>query len=151
MAQTTDPVSAVNAKVEFSTNGSTWTDISGSTNAIEPGEQTRQSGFVMTHSGDTALIAGGKREPLELNVNIVYTETAGESFELARAAFEAVGGAAYVRYSPKGGSSGNFMFTSDAGVLTKLAYPPTNAEDAKPKVVSFSLLTPKLTKSAVTP
>ncbi len=151
MAQTTDPVSAVNATIQLSTDNVTWTtDISGSTNSIEPGEQTRQSGFVMTHTGDTSLIAGGKREPLELNVNIVYTEQSTEAFEVVRGFFEATGGTnIYMRYSPKGGSATNSRFTSALGVITKLAYPPANAEDAKPKLVSFSLLTPSLTKTVI--
>lgn len=149
MAQTTDPISAVNAKIEVGTNGTVWTDISGSANAVEPGEQTRQSGYRMTHTGDIAIIASGKREPLEITVNIIYTEQAGEAFETVRAIFESSPATIYLRYSPKGGASTNFQYTSDAGVVTAFGYPPTNAEDAAPKVVSFTLMTPKLTKSAV--
>ena len=74
MPQTTGGLSAVNAQVEVSTNGSAWTDISGSSNKVEPSGGERQSGEAYTHDGDVAIITGGKREPIELTLSFVYTE-----------------------------------------------------------------------------
>ena len=71
MAQTTNQIAMAAAKVEVSTDGSSYTDISGHEQSVEVPAQTRISGQVYTHDGDTALIAGGKREPIEVTVNIV--------------------------------------------------------------------------------
>ncbi len=149
MAQTTTAPSCTDAKVEFSTNGSSWTDISGSANSVDPGSQTRQTGETYTHQGDTAIITSGKREPLDITVRVVYTETAGEGWALARAAFEAAGGAGYLRYSPRGGLSGHDQYTTPAGILSELNYPTTDATDADPKLLEFTLRVAYLTRSVV--
>ncbi len=150
MAQTTGATAGVNAKVEFSVNGSSWTDISGSANAVDPGEQTGQSGEAYTFTGqDAAAITAGKSEPIEIDVKIVYTETAGEAFEVVRAQFQVLGRAGYLRWSPKGGSSTQFMYTTGAGVLTGLKWPPADAEDAKPIMAGFKIKVAAITKSVL--
>lgn len=149
MPQTTTALSAVDAKIEFSTDGTTWIDISGSSNSIEPGEQSRQSGEVYTFQGDTAIITAGKREPLEIEVKVVFTPTAGEAWATVRPAFEAAGGKGYLRWSPQGGSTGQKQYTTDAGVLTSLTYPPAVADDANPIMTGFKLKTPKVTESTI--
>lgn len=147
MAQTTSALAMTDGTIEVSTNGSSWTDISGSGSTVEPGDQTRQSGEVYTVSGDTAIITGGKREPLELEIKIVYTETAGEAFEVLRAIHEAAPGTIYVRYGR--GGSGSFLFTSAKGVLTSFVYPPLMSDDAKPKLLGIKCKVPSVTKSVV--
>lgn len=147
MAQTTSALAMVDGTIEVSTNGSVWTDISGSSSTVEPGDQTRQSGEAYTVQGDTAIITGGKREPIELEIKIVYTETSGEAFETLRVIHETPGGAIYVRYTR--GGTGAFMYTSDKGVLTSFVYPPIVADDAKPKLLGIKVKAPKITKSVV--
>jgi hypothetical protein len=150
MAQTTGAFSAVNALVEVSTNGSAWTDISGFSNKVDPGDATRASGEVYTHDGDTAIITGGKREPLEIEYSFVFTHGAGDVFEVVRAQFETAGGGPlYVRWAPKGSTTGNFRFTSDAGVVTKFLYPGADAEEPKAAMGGFTLKTPKVTKALI--
>lgn len=148
MAQTTGALSSVNGKVEFSTNGSSWTDISGFVNSVEPTGGNRQSGEMYTLSGDTAIVTKGKREPIELEVKVVYTEGGSDAFEVVRAAYEA-GTSGYVRWSPDAGATGDFLFTSDAGPITEFKYPPAMAEEAGPTAISFKLRVPKVTKSAI--
>ncbi len=147
MAQTQGAVACVDAKVEFSTNGSSWTDISGSSNSVDPGTQTRQNGETYTFQGDTAILTAGKREPLEITVRAVYTETAGEAYALMRAAFEAAGSVGYIRYSPRGGATGQDVYTSPAGIITELPYPMADATDADPKLMEVTVRVPYLTKS----
>lgn len=149
MPQTTTALSSVNGKLEFSSTGSTWVDISGSSNSVEPGDQTRQSGEIYTLSGDTAIITAGKREPIELQVKVLFTPTSGEAWETVRPAFEAASGAGYLRWSPQGGATGTKQFTTDAGILTSLTYPPSMADEAKPVMVGFKLKTPKVTESTL--
>ena len=148
MAQTTTALAATNAKIEFSTNGSTWYDISGSSNAIDPGEQERQSGEEYTLDGDYAIITGGKFQPLEITVKVMFTPTTGEAWLRASAAFVAKSDV-YIRWSPQGGANGTKLYTSDKGILTKLQWPMSDATDAKPLLVSFTVKTPKVTESTI--
>lgn len=147
MAQTTGAVSCTDAKVEFSTNGSSWTDVSGSANSVDPGTQTRQNGETYTFQGDTAILTAGKREPLDVTVRAVYTETAGEAYATLRAAFEATGSVGYIRYSPRGGATGQDVYTSPAGIITDCSYPMADATDADPKLMEFTVRVAYLTKS----
>jgi hypothetical protein len=154
MAVTTTSMSAVDATVEVSADGSTWVDISGSANSIEPGDQPRMTGTAYVFQGDVALVASGKREPLEITVNALYTETAGETFETVRAWFEA-GTRCYFRYSPQGvGATGRAVYTASndgttagAVVITTLSWPTAEAETADPVAISFQVMAPALIRT----
>lgn len=148
MAQTTGATSARNAVIEVSTNGSSWTDISGFANSVDPGESTRMLGEVYTFDGDTAIITAGKRQPLDLDLKFVYTEGGSEVFEVVRAAHEA-GTNLYVRYTVKAASTGNFRYTSAAGLIGSFKYPAVDSEDPKSVICGFSLKVPSLTKAAI--
>jgi hypothetical protein len=149
MAQTTTAISAVNAKIEFSADGSSWTDISGSSNSIEPAEQSGASGEAYTFSGNKAVVTAGKTEPVELVVKVLYTPTNGEAFKVVRAQFQVTGRRGYLRWSPAGGASGTEQFTTDAGVLTGLTWPGASADDGKPVPAGFKLKVPDITPSTV--
>ena len=118
-----------------------WLDISGSSNQLSGVEQTRISGESYTFDGDTALIQGGKREPMELVVQSVYTETALEAFEAARAAFETAGCGARMclRWSPAGGAIGTALYTTPRGILVSFTYPPIDATAGGPILAGFTL------------
>jgi len=148
MAQTTTSVSNRSYIVEVSTDGSAWSDISGSSSAVEDMEQERESGEAYTQDGDTAIIQTGKRKPIEPKVKLVYTPTTGEGFELVRAAFEA-GTALYLRVAPAGAATGKARFTSGAGWVTKFTYPPLDTEDGKPIMVGFTMKVPSMTRALI--
>jgi hypothetical protein len=122
----------------------TWTDISGEAQSLGGTEQTRISGEAYTLTGDTALVGGGKREPMELAVAIVYTETNTEAYEVARTAFEATGcgGQVCLRWSPGGGDAGDERITSTAGILVSFTYPPMDASAGGPIMSGFTLKVP---------
>jgi hypothetical protein len=150
MTQTTNEMSGAAAQVEISTNGSVWTDISGHEQSVQLPPQTRASGVRYTHDGDTAVITFGKREPVEITVNILYTEEATDGFEVLRAQHEtAGGGAVYLRWSPAGGSGGDFQYATGATKLSQFQYPPVDAEDAQPIAVSFAVMAASITKSTI--
>jgi len=140
MAQTTGQVPLACGKLEISTDSCvTWTDISGEAQSLGGTEQARMSGEAYTLDGDTALIAGGKREPMELVAAIVYTEVNVEAYDLVRAAFEATGcgGGFCLRWSPKGGSAGDDRITTGAGILVSFTYPPMDASAGGPIMAGF--------------
>ena len=148
MAQTTNAMSFKSNKIEISTNGTAYTDISGFANSVDVGGGDRQAGEAYTYDGDTAIIAIGKREPVEVTVKVVYTEGTGDPFETVRAAYED-GSALYLRWSPKGGSTGAFQFTTSAGYVTTLGYPVGEAGSGDPVLIEFTLKCASITKSVV--
>ncbi len=148
MTQTTDGITLKDCKVEISTDGSSYTDISGFANQVTLGGGARMSGEAYTFDGDTAIIGTGKREPIEVTVRCVYTEGTGDPFETVRAVYEA-GSALYVRWSPKGGDSGEAQYTTDEGVVTAFGYPAGEAASGDPVVFEFTVKTAKITKSTV--
>jgi hypothetical protein len=118
--------------------------------SLDAPEQARMSGEAYTLDGDVAIITGGKREPLELAFSVVYTEEANEAWDEAQDIFETVGGDdVYVRWSPGGGDTGDWQFTSGKGVLTGLTYPGTNAGEGGPIMVGFKVKTTEVTQAVV--
>ena len=140
MAQTTSQVPMACGQLEISTDSCVnWSDISGEAQSLGGTEQARMSGEAYTLDGDTALLGGGKREPMELVVAIVYTESNTEAYDLVRAAFEAAGcgGGFCLRWSPAGGSAGDDRITTGEGILVSFTYPPMDAATGGPIMVGF--------------
>jgi len=149
MAQTTGGISFKDCKVETSPDNSVWTDISGFASAVTVAGGERATGVKYTFDGDTAILRSAKRGPLTVTVNIAYTEGGSDPVEVIRAIYEA-GSDFYVRWSPKGGDSTEFLYTSDAGIVKQPLYPSGEGESGVAVMVDFVLETPKVTKSAVT-
>jgi len=145
MAQTSDGISMIDCKLEYSVNGSDWTDVSGYAASVDPGSHTRKTGLAYTFDGDTAIIRSGKREPIDLNMRVVYTEGSADPFRDLLAYHEA-GSQVYFRYSPKGGDSGEEQFTSDAGYMTDFPWPGGEAESGDVVMLEWKFQCPKLTR-----
>lgn len=137
-----------NCKLETSANGTSWTDISSSANSVTVDGGERMTEDLYTFGVDVATLTTGPREPLEVTVRLVYSEGSSDPFETVRAAYEA-GSSFYVRWSPKGGATGEFQYTTDAGVVTSFTYPGGESGSAEAIMCEFVLRTPKVTKSAV--
>jgi hypothetical protein len=150
MAQTTAQVTQSCGEVEISTNAdcSAWYDASGETQSVTGMDQTRMSGEAYTLEGDTALIGGGKREPMELEFSIVYTETDAETYERVRTLFELPGYCGFpfcVRWSPRGGDAGEEQITTASGILVSFSYPPLDASSGGVIMGGFTVKTPYVT------
>lgn len=146
MPQTTSAISFKDCKIEFSSNGSSWTDASGFSNKVEVGGGERAFGEFFTALGDTPILTIGKRSTFEITMNAVYTEGGAEPSEMVRAAYENAS-AFYVRWSPKGGTTGNFVFTSGVGYVLSPTYPGGDASTPDVVVIEFTLRTLSITKS----
>lgn len=153
MVQTTTSVAMACALLEIATDSGCagWLDISGSSNQLTGTEQTRISGETYSFDGDGPIIQGGKREPMELVVQTVYTETALEAFEAARAAFEMTGCGMRMclRWSPNGGAIGDALYTTPRGILTSFTYPQIDATAGGPILAGFTLKVSGITHSVV--
>jgi hypothetical protein len=148
MAQTTGGTSAVNAVIEFSLNGSSWTGMSGHSNKLSTSGGARKTGEIETFDGDTVILTPGKRGSIDVKVACVYTETAGEIQQIARAAHQAAT-PFYLRWTVKAATTGNLRYTTAAGYLTEEIFPDVDAGDAKPVMCSLTLKTPEVTVAAI--
>jgi hypothetical protein len=112
------------------------------------------TGVAYVFEGDVGIVTSGKREPLEIGVSALYTETAGETFETIRALFEA-GTRLYFRYSPQGvGATGRAVYTASndgvtagACVISNLSWPTAEAETADPVAIAFQVMAPALVRT----
>lgn len=120
MAQTTSAISGAANVVEYSVNGSSWTDISGFSQSVEVDAQARANGAAYTFDGDAAIVTFGKLEPFTITVNVVYTEDASSVYEALLSVFQAAGGGAfYLRWTPAGQTAGNNVFTTPSTKISE--------------------------------
>jgi len=137
MAQTTGAMSGVATVVYYSNDGSNFTDMSGTVNAVNVSGFSRQSGETYSFDGDHAIVGKGKREPLEVEVNFVYTELAAELFTLAWAEFDQDDGDSFwIRWVPQASGS---TYTTDTGVLLACLPPSAEAAPGDPLAASLTL------------
>lgn len=146
MAQTTTADSARNAKTEISNDGTTWVDIGGTVTSVTTTGGARQTGETYTVVGDTPIVTSGKSTPVDVAFVIVYTETAGEGFETARAIWEG-NTVLYVRTSPLGGQTGEKVYTYSNGRMTAFSYPNIDVTNGNPIVSGFTYHGPRPTVS----
>lgn len=138
MAQTTNSIWGGAAKVEISTNGTSWTDISGHSQKVSPTGGDRQTGQAYTFDGEYPIVKVGKMNPRETRVDLIYTEETADAYEAARAQFEAAGGGTiYARWSPAGGNVGDAQYTTDAGFVKDFSYPEVDSEATGPMRAFF--------------
>ena len=140
MAQTTLATSSRNAVVEISTDGSTWTDISGYAQSVSSGDGTRLEGQAHTFDGNGPIIVAGKLDAQESTVSILYTEDTNGAYDRCRTAFDSPNSTLYVRGSPNGNASGNYRHTSGKGVITQFpAFHELDASSGDPQMIEFTV------------
>lgn len=157
MPQTSTAMNTVNAVVELSTDGVTWTNISGSTNKVEPSPATVDSGMAATLEGAFKVVTSGKINPVDVTVTILYTETAGEAAALLEAQRASITPAIYFRYTP-GGYNGNYRYKAAnstgntiAARITEFPTVGVDAGNGGPQMMTFKLQTTQLVREAATP
>jgi hypothetical protein len=150
MAQTTAAINGAAATVSIKVAAGSYVDISGSSQSIDAATATIQNSSTYTIDGSNGIILVGKYEPVEVKVNILYTEvTSTEAFMLAQGAFAAKS-AVQIKWVPKGAASGaNTIETMATGYITSLDYPAVTSENADALMVSFTVTTPGITYTDV--
>jgi hypothetical protein len=149
MAQTTGAVSGAAATVSIYVSAA-YVDISGSSQSIDAVTASVVTGDAYTFDGNFGIITVGKYEPVEVTVNILYTETAAEAFQSVRALFENRT-ATQLKWLPLGAASGADQYeTKTVGFITSMNYPPIDASSAGPVMVSFTVRAPGITYTANT-
>lgn len=149
MAQTTNAMSGRNCYIALSTGGTTFTDISGFANSVEPDGGERQTGSVHTGDGDTPIITAGKRDAITVKVKAVYTEVSADPYTVVKTAYEAAS-ALYVRWAPKGNTSGNLGFTTASGIVKTAPYVGvSDVSNGEALMLEFDVETPYITPAAI--
>lgn len=156
MAVASGAMSTVEADVEISANGTSWTSLSDYVTMVEVPEQTRMTGVGYTFGADVGVVTAGKREPMEVTIRGLYSEGASDAYRTVRSYFSASGGTViYFRYSPKGiGASGRSVFTASndaatAGgcVVSKWKFPDVDAGAADPVPFFFAIMVPSFVET----
>jgi len=151
MPQTTDQMNFREAEVYIST-GAGFTGMCGIMVAVAVSGGERMVGEEFTFCGDTPILVGGKRNPLDVTVRYVYTEQDDDPFELVRAQYETDGGGdLFIKWSPKGGDATEFEFETDENnsVLTGFTYPQGEARSPDITLCELTVRTASITKSEV--
>lgn len=153
MAQSTGGLSFVAALIEYATDGgTTYTDMSGFAKVVTVEGGERNSGQYYTADGDTAIVRAGKRVPVTVTVNALYTVTTTDPFGALRTQHHtAGGGSVMIRFSPGGGNTGDYQYVTDTNnVVCKNVTEPQG--DVEPgDVIPFDVIveTSVLTQSVV--
>lgn len=138
-----------NVKIEVSVDGgSVWTDISGQTNALTPSGGDREIGTFFDAANDTPTLGAGKRSEIEIAMRVKYGETGGQGFDILESAYENAT-EIMVRWSPRGGASGQRMYTSDAGYVRSHQYPGQEVQSGEPLRSEETIVVSSLTKSTI--
>ena len=150
MAQTTAAVNGVASTVSIKVAAGSYVDISGATQSVDAATATVMNSDTYTLDGTGAIILLGKYEPVDVTVNILYTEVlTTEPFMLAQAAFDAKN-AVQIKWLPKGIAAGaNSIETDATGYITSIDYPAVDASSADALMVSFTVRCPGITYTDV--
>lgn len=151
MAQTTGAISQGKYIVEVSTDGASWTDISGSSAQVTPSGGDQLTGSQNTASGTAPVVVGAnKTDAAEAEVKILYTETTGEAFRIVKARFDGSDKTIYFRYTPSGSGTGNkrYLAADNANNAFKCPIqscmpPDLDAGSGDPAMASFHIIFPK--------
>jgi hypothetical protein len=150
MAQTTESYSWVDCDVFLSTDdfSSSNVNVGGFSNSIEISGGERVTGAAYTADGDTAIITNGKRQPTTITARFVYTESANQPYNMINDAYEA-GSNLYIRWIPDGNTSGNYRYTSGAGIVKNPVYPTGDAESGDVLISELVLEVPEIAEDTV--
>jgi len=150
MAQTTAAVNGVASTVSIKVGAGSYVDISGATQSVDAATATVMNSDTYTLDGSGAIILLGKYEPVDVTVNILYTETVTtEPFMVAQGAFAAKS-AVQIKWVPRGAGSGaNTIETAETGYITSIDYPAVDASSADALMVSFTVRCPGITYTDV--
>ena len=147
MAQTTGAMNGSAFTLTMQTGGTgAYTDIAGSSQAIEMPELERFTGEAYTPDTDTGIVVFGKQKPFDLVVNIIYTESASEGYHLLYDAFTAKS-LVSLKWAPSGSGAGADTFTTNAARIYKMQLPAGDASNSDIIVCSVTLKCTTVTRT----
>ena len=149
MAQTTYAMTFEDCSVQISPDGTNWYEASGHANSVSISGGERQTGEAYTFDGEFAIVRRGKSQPLEVQLNVLYTEITNDPSDRMLSAYEN-GTDLYVRWSPGGGNVGDYRYTTTPGVVTAPPYPGGEAGNGDPVAVSLNVKVGRINRTIIT-
>jgi len=157
MPQTQVAMSWRDCDVALSTDGASWTDVTGYHNSIEQSGGELATGSAHTSDATYAVVTVGKRAPATVTFNALYVESASTPYAFAKTAYETPS-ELYIRWSPAGRTSGNYTFYTGMNAvatpgtpiaadfdgnswLTSMPYPAGDAGSADPVALALTFET----------
>lgn len=149
MAQVTGSISGRVSKVEYSTNYSTYTDVSSGANSIDISGGDRMSGEAFTFDGDTAIVTVGKLNPLEITVKQVYVASStGQFAVLAGLLTNAT--PCNIRWNHSSvATTGDWRFTAATGYILNCNPPNAAADSGDPLLFEWMFKTPSIVGAVI--
>ena len=148
MAQITDHISLQDADIFYSTDGSSWTEISGEANSITADGFERAYGETATFEGAGPLVKTGKAGSGTVTARVAYRENASGLYAIALTAFTNAT-ALYLRWIPKGATQNNYRFTTSSGLVLRQPLPTGSAESGDVAMIDIAVRCGSVTKDAV--
>ena len=148
MAQTTGAMTGAAGQIWLKVGAGSYVDISGSSQSIDMPTVTRKTGEGYTPGTDYPLTFSGPREAVEVTVNVMYTEVAGEAFLTAEAAFVA-NSTVQLKWLPLGAVAGADQFeTASEGAISQLDYAIVDGSASGPIICKFIVRSSRITRTA---
>lgn len=149
--RTSEGLSFVAADVEVSNdNWATYLSLSCHATSIGVSGGDRTTGEVNVFCDERPIVKAGKKASQDVVIRFAYTEEAVNvgPFETIREWDDAVGGAIWVRYWPKGKAAANFVFDTHEAIITSFLDPQGEAGSGDPVICEVTVKTEQLHKSA---
>ena len=148
MAQVTGAMSARIAKIEYSTNYSTYTDLSGGANSVKVKGGERNSGEAWTFDGDTPVVTVGKLTPIEMTIGSLYVDSSVGHFAIV-SAMKQNATPMNVRFAYDTDTTGSWRFTSATGYVTSATPPDAEPDKGDPLAFEWTVKVPSLAEAVV--
>lgn len=145
MAQTTAAITGQATAVSIKVAAGSYVDISGSTQSVDTPTASKMIGEGFTYDGSSAFFLVGKNESIDITVNVIYTESAGEAFLTAAAAYEA-GDSVQLKWVPVSG--GQTYESVAGGKISSIVYPAGSADSAGPLMAAITVRCGGITRTA---
>jgi hypothetical protein len=128
-------------EIYWSDGGTTYTEISGSFNAVDAPEQARIMGTTYKFGSDLACVDGGHREPVEVTLSIIYDSAGTNAFQVLFPYFTN-GSQVYIQWHPEGSGSGS-NFTAH-GYISNWVFPGAEAGSSDVAMGGITVMTDEI-------
>lgn len=137
MAQVTDHITLRNAKVELSLDGSTWIDISGEANSVEPAGGKRKIAELEPVLSSRPVLFVGQAEAVDLKIKVVWREAPAAASAALYLAYEQRT-PVFLRYAPKGVGA-SIRYRTGPAFVVRQPLPGGTVDDGRPLLVEIQL------------
>jgi hypothetical protein len=147
MTKTTDSVAQACAKIEIQPGCTgSWYDIGDEASVATLPKEVVAMGSIPVFNDDTHVLSSGKKDPVVVTVNFVYSEKANEAWDRLQAVWLAEGCKKLLclRLTPKGGGVGDkqiYIGEDDdhEGIMVGFKPPDLSAGDGAPASAEFDV------------